>query len=389
MSSSLLTPEGFRNRRRRVREGLPDGCETVVVADPASVAYLTGFVSSPLVFQGSACEAVAVMSGDKVVLIADNQAAKAFGDGVVADEVVTPIFYEGKRSAPFRPSVLINPTIEVVKRLQPHKLAVEWAAVPVGIVEGWRQTSPQTDATALIDVGPALRAARKFKEEDEVAVLKRSMDAIAAGFAEARRGLKPGMTEHDACRLIAAASERFLNERVVVYGDFASNPSGRSIRRGGPPTDRVLQAGDWFILDFSVIVQGYRGDYANTFIIEGRPTERQAALYQACLDSLAVGEATIRPGIAAREVDRAMRAVFEERGLGGNFSSHNGHGVGLAHLEPPFIVPESEDLFEVGDVFTLEPGQYLDGVAGMRVERNYRLTASGLEILSGHELTLV
>ncbi|ADV61606.1 peptidase M24 [Isosphaera pallida ATCC 43644] len=389
MSPSLLTIEGFRNRRRRVRQGLPEGCETVVVADPASVAYLTGFSSSPLVFQGSACQAVAVMSGDKVVLIADNQAIKAFGDGVVADDVVTPVFYEGKRSAPLRPSVLINPTIEVIKSLGARKLAVEWHAVPVGILEGWREGSPQADSSNLIDVGPALRAARKLKEEDEVAVLKRSMDAIAAGFAEARRELKPGMTEQDACQLIVGASERFLGERALVYGDFASNPSGRSIRRGGPPTDRVLQAGDWFILDFSVIVQGYRGDYANTFIIDGRPTERQAALYQACLDALAVGESRIRPGVAAREVDRAMRAVFEERGLGENFTSHNGHGVGLAHLEPPFVVPESEDVFEVGDVFTLEPGQYLDGVAAMRVERNYRLGTSGLEVLSSHELTLV
>ena len=108
----------------------------------------------------------------------------------------------------------------------------------------------------------------------------------------------------------------------------------------------------------------------------------------ACLEAIAEGEKVLGSGRAAREVDRAVRGLLESRGQGGNYHSHVGHGLGLGHPEAPFIVPESSDVLEAGDVVTLEPGQYVAGVGGMRFEHNYLITDGGFERLTRHALTM-
>jgi len=135
-------------------------------------------------------------------------------------------------------------------------------------------------------------------------------------------------------------------------------------------------------------VSGYRADFANTIAVGAEPSQLQSTLFEGCLAALAAGETMLRPGTPAREVDAAVRRAFAARGLDGNFPSHSGHGIGLSHPEPPFIVPESDDVIMAGDVITLEPGQYGPPFGGMRIERNYHITASGFETLTHHEIAL-
>jgi Xaa-Pro aminopeptidase len=194
------------------------------------------------------------------------------------------------------------------------------------------------------------------------------------------------MTELDAYLLVQHAALRAAGDRAVVYGDFVSGPRCEAV--GGPPTDRVIQPGDLVLLDFSVVLGGYRGDFANTFVCGGQPTAEQRRLHAACLDALSAGEALVKAGRPAREIDAAVRASFDKQHLRETFSTHSGHGLGLGHPDPPYLVPNSADTLVAGDVIAIEPGQYVQGVAGMRYERNYLVTDQGYEVLSRHELRL-
>ena len=123
-------------------------------------------------------------------------------------------------------------------------------------------------------------------------------------------------------------------------------------------------------------------------------TARQRELCGFCLDALAAGEARLKAGVPAREVDAAVRGSFAAKGLDRFFPSHSGHGIGLSHPEPPFLVPGSDEMLMAGDVVALEPGLYVPGVAGMRFERNYRVTDEGFEpavvtVKAGHPVTLL
>ncbi len=198
--------------------------------------------------------------------------------------------------------------------------------------------------------------------------------AQAAALAEVR----PGMTELDACLIVHRAAGAALGDPAIVYGDFASGPRCER-EKGGPPTSRIIEPGDLLLLDFSVIVYGYRGDFTNTFAVGGGPTARQRALFDACLGALRAGEARLKPGTAARDVDAAVRGHFASLGLDHAFTSHSGHGLGLGHPEPPYFVPESTDSLVEGDVVALEPGLYIVGEGGMRFERNYVITSDGFE----------
>src|SRR5262249_31376624 len=154
--------------------------------------------------------------------------------------------------------------------------------------------------------------------------------------------------------------------------------------QGGPPTMRKIDRGDLLILDFSVIVDGYRGDFTNTFAVGGGPTQKQRELFDACLGALRAGEDRLPAKTSAREVDAAVRGHFASLGLDHAFTSHSGHGLGLGHPEPPYFVPESDEVLVAGDVVALEPGLYVKGVGGMRYERNYLITQDGFETLSNH-----
>jgi Xaa-Pro aminopeptidase len=174
---------------------------------------------------------------------------------------------------------------------------------------------------------------------------------------------------------------------VIVYGDFAVSPG--SARRGGPPTDRVLKAGDMIILDYSVVIQGYRSDFTNTLVVGGKPNAEQQRLYDLCMAAMAAGEKELRAEAPCLTVYQALRSVFDKAGVADAFPHHAGHGLGITHPEDPYLVRTANQNLLTGDVVTLEPGLYIDGIGGIRIEHNYLITPTGYERLSNHTITLV
>jgi Xaa-Pro aminopeptidase len=177
-----------------------------------------------------------------------------------------------------------------------------------------------------------------------------------------------------------------LGEQALVYGDFASGP--RTEAKGGPPTTRVIERGDLFILDYSAVLYGYRGDFTNTWVIDGQPTAPQRELADHCMAALRAGESLLRPGTRGADVHAALTETFARAGVANAFPHHSGHGIGLGHPDPPYFTPHSDDVIVERDVVTLEPGLYVKGVGGMRFERNYVITRDGFELLTHHALGL-
>ena len=390
MPAVQLTADGCRGRRRRFWERFgrehADLSEVTwaVFNRPRQLEYFAAYAPPPYVYKSQTAHAAVAFSRDgDCVLVADDK-MRGYADSAHADERLLPTWYDGVHTAAPRGPLVTRTLVEHLLGHQARHFAVEHSGTDAGLVNEVRLAD--ADAT-FHSVDVLVADMQRAKDADEVAVLRSSMSAIAAGHLAARRHVKPGMTQLDVYHLIQAAAEDDLGMPCPFYGDCVSGAD--TATGGGPPNpSHTVAAGDLVLLDFSAVVHGYRGDFANTFVCEGTADDRIRQVYDACMEAIAAGEPLLKPGAHCRDLDAAVRSVMKKAGLGDHFPHHVGHGLGLGHPDPPYIVPESDETLLEGDVVTLEPGAYLDGVGGARYENNYLITADGCEKLSHHELTL-
>ena len=257
-----------------------------------------------------------------------------------------------------------------------------WGWIANRIPSNRNQAAPEQLAT---DLGTCLRELRRQKEPDEIALLKQCMQATDAGHARAREIIKPGISELEIYREVQSAAIQAAGRPGLVYGDFRA-VSAKTPKLGGLPTDHVLEDGEMFILDYSFVLDGYRSDFTNTLAV-GSVSDEQDMIFRLCESALRAGEDFLKAGVKAKDVYAAVSKPLEEAGYGA-LAHHAGHGIGLAHPEPPILVPESEDVLKAGDVVTLEPGLYVEGIGGVRIENNYLITQTGAEKLNNHLIAL-
>jgi hypothetical protein len=363
----MLTAEGCRQRRQRFWEQLdpkPDG-DHVRLGDPLHLIYLANFFVDPFSLGGGYGGVLLLRQDGHAKLIHDNRLPESVTQAHVEETVVVP-WYDGQ--SPGR---------------GPRQLALVEAVNPAHA--GLRVHDRPGDPLAAAVIR-TIAAMRRRKYPDEMAVLRRCMRATDIGHAWARANIKPGMTELDVYCGVNSACIQEAGHAVIVYGDFAVSPGPE--RRGGPPTSRVLEPGDMFILDYSVVIEGYRSDFTNTLVVGKEPTPDQQRLLRLCLEAMAAGERQLRAGAACLAVYDAVRGAFEKEGMAEYFPHHAGHGLGLAHPEAPFFVRHADESLIAGDVVTLEPGLYVPGVGGIRIENNYLVTEKGYERLSNHTIAL-
>jgi len=357
----------------------------ILIRDPRHLMYFAGYYQSPFEFRSSNAGAVLILilgDGGSSTLVADNL-VEGFARDTHVNEVVTPVWYRGKESARHREAMLIRSVLDHMRNCPGRHIGYEASQLPAGIIEGLRKTRGSIELT---DVDPTIHQLKRRKDPDEIELLRISIHAGEVGQAAALRNVRPGMTELDVFWLIEEAVQRAAGRQARLYGDFVSGPRCENV--GGPPSDRVIEKGDLVLVDFSVIVSGYRGDFANTLVCGAKPSDQQRRLHEACIEAITAGEQSARDGRPCREVAAAVRHSFQRQHLAENFTSHSGHGLGLGHPDPPYLVPDSTDTLKSGDIIALEPGQYIKGIAGMRYERNYLVTDKGLECLSRHALQI-
>ncbi|APW99910.1 peptidase [Halobiforma lacisalsi AJ5] len=223
---------------------------------------------------------------------------------------------------------------------------------------------------------------RLRKDEAELEALREAAE-ISDTVSEEIRALGAeaiGMTENELAaeieeRLADAGGEGVSFETVVGSGPNGARPHHRS-------GDRTIEAGDPVVLDFGTRAGGYPGDQTRTVVFDGEPPAAFEEVHDAVLEAHNAAVEAVEPGVPAEEIDRVARDVLEERGYGDEFIHRTGHGVGLDVHEPPYITAGNDRELEPGMVFSVEPGVYLEGEFGVRIEDLVVVTEDGHERLN-------
>jgi Xaa-Pro dipeptidase len=188
------------------------------------------------------------------------------------------------------------------------------------------------------------------------------------------------MTEREICNILTSemlgrGGEGFPFEPLVLAGEASGQPHGRT-------GARTVDEGGILLFDFGTIVNGYPSDITRTFVVGGEPEEKFREVYEIVKAANAAGCAAAKPGVPCQEVDRAARRVIEDAGYGEYFIHRTGHGLGLDIHEDPNMVEGNDLPLAEGMTFTVEPGIYIEGWGGVRIEDNLVVTADGAESLT-------
>ena len=382
----MLSQDGCNQRQQNLWSVLPQTVEQVLIGSPEHVQYFCGFRPNPISFSADQDSVLLMQRDGSSVLFADNFTRRtAAADVFVTEEVLQP-WYDHQHSVNNRRHELSSALSLRGPRLNHSALLAETEGLSGELLSVVPNAA--TDVTVHSrsqSLGTVIRQLRRSKLPDEILLLQRCMDAGAAGQAAAFDAVVPGATELDVYLAVQGAAQCAARCPCVVYGDFRATNAQR-FKAGGLPTDYRLKPGDLMILDFSVVIAGYRSDFTNTVSV-GFPTDSQVAQAAACIAALDSAENALVAGASGARIFEIASAELLQRGYP-PLSHHAGHGLGLEHPEAPILVPQSTDFLQPGDVVTLEPGLYIDGTGGMRFEHNYVITSSGCERLSHHSLGL-
>lgn len=357
-----LDPSLSRARQDRLRAVLATRqLDRALLTRPEHVQYLTGFRPHPLQ------SAAVLIDSERCVLAAPNQEPERHA----ADAVRV---FEAQWLCTLRQDqeqAIAESLREFAQ--SGERLGVEGARNSPAVLAAL----DVTDLKQVTDIEPELLRLRRRKDADELAMLRHAIAASEAMYARAREIIAPGIRELDVFNELQAAAVNALGEPLTATGNDYQCASP-----GGGPRDRAAQAGELYILDLGPAYRGYFADNCRTFAVDGRPDAAQLETRAVIVEVLAEVERLVRPGVRCHEVFERAKAMLDAH-LPGTFFHHLGHGIGLYPHEAPHLNPAWDDVFEEGEVFTAEPGLYHESLrAGIRIEEDYLVTATGVEKLT-------
>lgn len=221
---------------------------------------------------------------------------------------------------------------------------------------------------------------RILKDADEIALMREAARIAQAALSATLPLIKPGVTERElaselSVNLLRSGSDsEFPFQPIVAGGPNSANPHA-------VPTDRPLESGDLLLFDWGAMYRGYCSDITRTFAI-GKLSQELREIYQLVQAANAAGRSAGKPALRAGDVDHASRGVIQQGGYGQFFTHRTGHGLGMESHEGPYIFAENDLILQEGMVYTVEPGIYLPGKGGVRIEDNVVVTADGCESLT-------
>ena len=365
--ATATPPDVLTGRLQRAAESARQaGIDALLLTPGADLRYLTGYEALPL--ERLTCLVVPA-HGEPVLVVPllERLAAEASGAGSVvkivthgetddAFAMTTGFIRDALNGAPSRVGVADRMWAEQVLRFR-------------GLMSGAEQ----------VTAGSVLRELRLRKTADEVDGLRRAAAAIDRVHSRIGEWLRPGRTEDEVGRDIAQAitDEGHVQVNFVIV---ASGPNGASPHHH--TSARVIEAGDPVVVDIGgTMADGYCSDCTRTYVAGGQPDDEFARYYAILLDAQKRSCDSVRPGVTAESVDAAARDVIADAGYGDNFVHRTGHGIGLEEHEDPYIVVGNDTLLEPGMCFSIEPGIYLPGRHGARIEDIVTVTDDGVERL--------
>jgi Xaa-Pro aminopeptidase len=357
-----------RARQRRLLDVMQQlRLDLVIVTQTAHVQYLVGpryaWTFSP---------AAAIESDGRVTLVAPSTPTEP----LAADDVLT---YEAQSFCTLR-----NDQRHKSSQVLLEALAVRPSPARLGIE--FSSCGPELTArhgAELVDIEPELYAMRRRKDADELARIRKAIAGTGAMHRRAREIIEPGVSELLVFNELQAAAVEEYGEMMTGTGnDYASG------QPGGPPRNRKIEAGELYILDLGPAFRGYFADNTRVTSVGGKPTDEQLEAWRHVVAIFELVERTVKPGASCHEL---FQQAYQRLNAAGpwKFEHHLGHGIGLFPHEAPHLNPHWHETFQEGEVFAVEPGLYGEGLrAGIRLENNYLVTGTGVELLTPFPLEL-
>lgn len=269
----------------------------------------------------------------------------------------------------------------MVKEAGASRLGVEATHVTLDMAGKLREHMPSVE---LVEVGDEIEQLRRVKDADEIEALRKACSYADVALSELLAELREGITEIEVAailedRMRRAGSQGLSFDTIAAFGEQAAEPHHK-------PTARALKKGDLIKLDFGATHGGYHSDMTRT-IAFGKPSDEMAEIYALVQGSQQAGLDAVRAGATCGDVDAASREYLRARGY--EFGHGTGHGVGLEIHEAPPVRSGSTDVLQPGMVVTVEPGIYIPGLGGVRIEDSVAVTEDGCDVLTTSTKELV
>ena len=359
-----LPPMPVAGRLDRLRTALdPAGCDALFVTHLTNIRYLTGFTGSA---------AYLVVASDALTFVTDGryaeQAAGQLSQSGVDAEIVVGGTADLQREA-------IAGRTAGAPRVGLEAEHVSWADQR-RFAETWFTSAELVATTGLVE------ALRVVKDDGEVARIEAACLIADAALAAVAPMLEDGPSEAAFALELDTEMRRQGADDISFETIVAAGPNGS--RPHHSPSARPVERGDLVVVDFGALVDGYHSDMTRTLAVGGAAAldDTQTRMVAVVREAQAAGVAAVRPGVATRDVDAACREVIAAAGWGEAFVHGTGHGVGLDIHEDPKVSWAADAMLAAGHVVTVEPGVYLPGHGGVRIEDTVVVTESGCRTLT-------
>jgi len=330
------------------------GLDGVIISDMKNLRYYTGFTGS---------DGMLVLGMKDGVFLTDGRYVTQ-----AAGEVTGFSIEQYMRKA--------DGVREAVGGVGLTKVGVESFHMPVAM---YNAVKKRTGFAKIVPIERDLAELRMIKSDEEIALMRRAVSISEESLEDVVKIIAPGVSERD----VASELEYVMRKRGSGPLPFpiivASGEHGAHVHAS--PGDRRIEAGELVIIDFGAEYRGYASDQTITYMI-GRSDNRAKEVYDAVRGAQREAVGRVRAGVSAADVDAAARDFLVEKGYGEFFSHGTGHGVGLNVHEPPVISPLGEAVLEAGMVITVEPGVYIPGWGGVRVEDMVLVEEGGASLLT-------
>lgn len=343
--------ERIKNLRKRMKE---EEVASYLVTDPFNLRYLTGFTGTT---------GVGLITLDDAFFITDfryteQAATQCVGYTIVENK--TPIF-------DVVADLLESRNVETLAFEENHITFQQYVQLEM-LLE-----------SELIPVSGWVENLREIKDETEVNIIKQACQIADNAFQHILTYIEAGMTEIQ----VANELDFFMRSQGATGVSFTTIVASglRSALPHGVASDKVIEQGDLITLDFGCYYEGYVSDMTRTISL-GEPSEKLKEMYHVVLEAQERVLAEAKPGMTGRELDEVARGYIAEKGYGDAFGHSTGHGIGLDIHEGPNVSKMSEKRFVPGNVITNEPGIYLPGIGGVRIEDDMLVTETGVERLT-------